>query len=137
MLSVRWNLIFGASFCLLSVIIGAFSAHALKSLLSEYSLGLFETAARYQMYHGLALLISGTLILNPLLSNKWLKFASIAFVFGTLIFCGSLYLLALTEIKWLGAITPIGGAGFISGWSFMIVAVLKARQPDNRMEIDT
>ncbi len=99
----------------LAVILGAFGAHALRARISPELLDTFETGVRYQMYHALALLAVGFVISrsgpSTLLSAAgWLLIA------GTLIFSGSLYLLALTNIKWLGAITPLGGVAFILGW---------------------
>ena len=104
----------GAVFGLISVAAGAFGAHGLRARIPPESLVVFETAARYQMYHALALLAvawaatrwPGTM---PHLAG-WL------FVIGTILFSGSLYALALTGIRWLGAITPVGGAALLAGW---------------------
>jgi uncharacterized membrane protein YgdD (TMEM256/DUF423 family) len=111
----------GSIFCMLSVILGAFAAHGLKSRLSEYALGVFNTAAEYQMMHGLALFAVALLI-------KWgvnLTWAGGFFIAGTLLFSGSLYLLALTGMKWLGPITPLGGLCFIIGWIIILVQVAR------------
>ncbi|KKM82623.1 hypothetical protein LCGC14_1317650 [marine sediment metagenome] len=111
----------GSIFCMLSVMLGAFAAHSLKSRLSEYSLGIFKTAAEYQMVHGLALIAVAILI-------KWginLSWAGGFFITGTLLFSGSLYLLALTGMKWLGPITPLGGLCFIIGWIVILVQVAR------------
>ncbi len=121
----RWVLVAGAGFALLAVIIGAFAAHGLKLVLDAYSLGLIETAARYQIYHAIALLIVGVISTTPHFSPRWLKIAAMAFILGIVVFSGSLYLLAFSGIKWLGAITPLGGVAFIFGWLALIVAVLK------------
>ncbi len=110
---------------MLAVMVGAFAAHGLKPLLNTYSLGLIETAARYQMYHAIALVIVGVISAIPQFSSRWLKLAAIAFILGIVLFSGSLYILALSGIKWLGAITPIGGFAFILGWCALIVAALK------------
>ncbi len=110
---------------MLAVMIGAFAAHGLKAVLDAYSLGLFETAARYQMYHAIALLIVAVISIVPRFSTRWLKLAAIAFILGIVLFSGSLYLLALSNIRWLGAITPLGGIAFISGWLALIVGTLK------------
>jgi uncharacterized membrane protein YgdD (TMEM256/DUF423 family) len=123
----RWILIAGALFAVVAVIIGAFSAHALKTILDQYSLNILETGARYQMYHAFALLICGLLILTNTLPYDWIVRAAKTFIFGIFLFSGSLYCLALTSIKWFGAITPIGGTGFILAWCFLMVAVLKAK----------
>lgn len=109
---------------MLSVITGAFAAHGLKQRLDPYDLAIFETAARYQMYHAIALLIVGLMASMPQFSTRWLKLAAIGFVLGIVLFSGSLYLLALSGIRWLGAITPLGGVAFIFGWLLLIVAGL-------------
>lgn len=121
----RWALVAGAGFAMLAVMIGAFAAHGLKQILGAYSMDIIETAAKYQMYHAIALLIVGILSVNTKLSQRWLNFAAFAFVLGIIIFSGSLYLLALTGIKSLGMITPIGGILFILGWMSLIVASLR------------
>jgi uncharacterized membrane protein YgdD (TMEM256/DUF423 family) len=128
----RWVLVAGAGFAMLAVMIGAFAAHGLKQVLDAYSLGLFETAARYQMYHAIALLIVALISTIPQISPRWLKLAAFAFILGIVLFSGSLYLLALSGIKWLGAITPLGGVAFIFGWLALIVAALKHTTPSTR-----
>lgn len=106
----------GAILGCLSVVAGAFGSHALRERISERALLIFETGARYQMYHALALLVVALLLSRSdspppaLLASGWL------FIIGIAIFSGSLYALSLTDIKFLGAITPIGGAAFLAGW---------------------
>ncbi|MCM0591304.1 MAG: DUF423 domain-containing protein [Gloeotrichia echinulata IR180] len=106
----------------LSVAAGAFGSHALREKVSERSLEIFETGARYQMYHALALLLIALLLSRAespqplLIASGWL------FIIGIVIFSGSLYALSLTGIKVLGAITPIGGVAFIAGWGMLAVA---------------
>lgn len=101
---------------------GAFGAHGLQGKISDHYLSVWEKATTYQMYHGLALLIigviSGTTSINVNWAG-WLIFAGIIF------FSGSLYILVLTQIKVLGAITPIGGVLFIIGWIMLIIATFK------------
>ncbi len=125
----RLTIVAGAAFAMLAVILGAFAAHGLKQMLAPYDLAIFETAARYQMYHAIALLIVGILASMPQFSTRWLKLAAIVFVLGIFLFSGSLYLLALSGIKWLGAVTPLGGVAFIFGWLLLIVAGFK-QQPE-------
>ena len=125
----RSAIVTGAALAMLAVILGAFAAHGLKQMLDPYDLAIFETAARYQMYHAIALLIVGILASMPQFSTRWLKLAAIVFVLGIVLFSGSLYLLALSGIKWLGAVTPLGGVAFIFGWLLLIVAGLK-QQPE-------
>lgn len=99
-----------------AVMLGAFGAHALKARLDDYSLGVFETAVQYHFYHSLALLAVGMLALSQpqttlLKSSGWL------FFLGILVFSGSLYILSITGMRWLGAVTPLGGLAFIGGWA--------------------
>jgi uncharacterized membrane protein YgdD (TMEM256/DUF423 family) len=100
----------------LAVALGAFGAHTLKERLTSDALSTFETAVRYQMFHALALLAVAFAIIHWPDSNLptvagWL------FVAGSVLFSGSLYLLSVTDVHWLGAIAPIGGAAFIAGWA--------------------
>ncbi len=108
----------------ISVGISAFGAHGLKDTLSANgTLETFDTAVKYQFYHTLALLLLGILMLN--LQSNHFNYASICFIIGIVIFSGSLYTLSITNIKWLGAITPIGGLAFILGWIFMALGISK------------
>lgn len=105
-----------------AVAAGAFAAHGLKARLSPEMLAIFETGARYQMVHALAL-FAATWCAAQLggrlpLTAGWLFFG------GTLIFSGSLYLLALTGVRWLGAVTPFGGVMFLAGWLCLALAAL-------------
>ncbi len=113
----------GSAFALLSVAAGAFGAHALRGHLSEDALSIFETAARYQMYHALALLLMGVLA-----GKGGVGLTSVAgwlFTGGGLLFSGSLYLLAITDVKWLGAITPLGGLCFLAGWAALLIGAIR------------
>ena len=121
----RWIFAAGAGFAMLAVMTGAFAAHGLKHMLGADYLAIFETAARYQMYHAIALMIVAVISTMPQFSPRWTKLAAFAFMLGIVLFSGSLYLLALSGIKWLGAITPLGGVAFIFGWLALLVAVLK------------
>ena len=106
----------------LSVAGGAFASHALKDRLTDRALAIFETGARYQMYHALALLLVALLLSRAQESQTFFALAGWAFIAGTIVFSGSLYALSLTDIKWLGAITPLGGVAFIVGWICLAVA---------------
>lgn len=119
----RLFLVLGALSALLSVAAGAFGAHALRARLSADLLDVFETAARYQMYHALALLAVGLAL--PRYASPWLAGSAWLFLAGTLLFSGSLYLLALTGTRWLGAITPLGGLAFLLGWGALVAGVLR------------
>jgi uncharacterized membrane protein YgdD (TMEM256/DUF423 family) len=102
----------------LAVSLGAFAAHGLKSALSEDLLNTFQTGVQYHMYHTLALLAVGVLSLYfP--TQTGLRIAGFLFLAGIIIFSGSLYVLALTGIRWLGAITPLGGIAFLAGWALL------------------
>lgn len=106
----------------LSVVAGSFASHALKEKLSQYFLDIFQTGARLQMYHSLALLMVAFLLTIEELPQGLMVAAGYAFIIGIAIFSGSLYALSLTGIKLLGAITPIGGIALIIGWGCMAVA---------------
>jgi uncharacterized membrane protein YgdD (TMEM256/DUF423 family) len=108
----------------LSVAAGAFASHALKEKMTERALEIFETGARYQMYHALALLLVALLLSRAEASQTPLIAAGSAFIIGIAIFSGSLYALSLSGIKWLGAITPLGGVAFMVGWGCLAVAAL-------------
>ena len=107
-----------------SVAFGAFAAHALREKLTERATEMFETGARYQMYHALALLLVALLLSRAEAAQSSLVAAGYAFIVGVALFSGSLYALSLTGVKWLGAITPLGGVAFIVGWGCLFVAAL-------------
>ena len=113
----------GALSALISVAAGAFGAHALRGRLTPEYLAAFETAARYQMYHALGLLAVAWAI------TRWpgalLAWAGWLFVTGTVLFSGSLYILAVTGTRWWGAVTPLGGVAFLAGWLCLVLAVLR------------
>ena len=115
----------GSVSALIAVAAGAFGAHALRTRLSPDLLAVFETGARYQMYHALALFAAGWV------AGRWgssqATWAGCFFVAGTVIFSGSLYLLSLTGMRWLGAVTPLGGLSFLLGWACLAWAIATAR----------
>jgi uncharacterized membrane protein YgdD (TMEM256/DUF423 family) len=106
-----------------SVVLGAFAAHGLKSKLSESLLTTFQTGVQYQMYHSLALIL--LVVLYRQVPQSLLLYSAGFMFAGIVLFSGSLYLLALTQIKWFGPITPLGGVCFIVGWALLVVAALK------------
>ncbi len=113
-------IILGSCCGMLAVIFGAFGAHALKGRLDDYAMGVFETAVQYHFYHSFALLAVGIIALSQphsamLRSSGWL------FFLGLVIFSGSLYLLSLSGLRWLGAIAPLGGLALIGGWACLAV----------------
>lgn len=107
----------GAVNAALAVAAGAFGAHGLRERLEPRALEIFETAARYHMYHALAMIVAGMLAAR---GPGW------AFQAGIVIFSGSLYALAMTDVKALGAITPIGGLAFLVGWIWLAVTAWRA-----------
>lgn len=109
----------------LAVAAGAFGAHALTGKVSDRAIEIFETGARYQMYHAIALLLVALLLTHSEFPQPLIMIAGIAFIVGTAIFSGSLYALSLTGIKVLGAITPLGGVAFIAGWGCLAIAAFK------------
>jgi uncharacterized membrane protein YgdD (TMEM256/DUF423 family) len=113
----------GALSAAIGVAAGAFAAHGLKARLTPDLLAVFETGARYQLFHALGLMAAAWAVARWGTSTAawggWLLLA------GTVLFSGSLYLLAVTGIRWLGAITPIGGVAFIAGWVLLALAALR------------
>lgn len=118
----RTFIILGCASGFISVAAGAFGAHVLKARLEPSALTTFETAARYEMYHALALVAVG--LLSARQPSTAAAIAGWAFLAGTLLFSGSLYALVLSGVRWLGAITPIGGVAFLVGWVALLVAAL-------------
>ena len=114
----------GAIAAAIGVTLGAFGAHALKPRVAEDLLSIFEIGVRYHMYHALALLaVAWAAGRWP---GNWVNASGWLFVIGILIFSGSLYLMALSGARWLGAITPIGGLCFILGWIALAMAALRS-----------
>jgi uncharacterized membrane protein YgdD (TMEM256/DUF423 family) len=111
---MRLWLTIGALYGFLGVAFGAFGAHALRARLSADALAIWKTAVEYQFYHALALLLVGLWIAQQ--PMRALNVAGICFALGTLLFSGSLYVLALSGVRVLGAITPFGGLLFLLGW---------------------
>jgi uncharacterized membrane protein YgdD (TMEM256/DUF423 family) len=119
----RLFFLLGVVSAFISVGAGAFGAHGLRGRLEPSALGIFETAARYQMYHALALLaVSWAVTRWP---GPWAMRAGWLFVIGTVVFSGSLYALSLTGVRWLGAITPLGGLAFLTGWICLGMAAVR------------
>jgi uncharacterized membrane protein YgdD (TMEM256/DUF423 family) len=120
----RTFLALGALFAALGVAAGAFGAHGLKGRLSPDMLDVFETAARYQMYHALGL------VAVAWAAARWpspaVTLAGWCMVAGIVVFSGSLYVLSVTGIRWLGAITPLGGLAFMAGWLALALAAWRS-----------
>ena len=118
---LRPALVLGALFALLAVMAGAFGAHGLRGVIDERGLEVFQTAVTYQIYHSLALILVAILPVAGL-SRRLLGLAAGFFVAGILLFSGSLYLLVLTDLRWMGPVTPVGGIGFMVGWILVLMA---------------
>ena len=115
----------GAAMAALAVMLGAFGAHALKARLSAEMLEVYRTAVQYHFWHALGVLAVGlALQFSP--DAAWLRASGWLLTAGIVLFCGSLYVLALTGSRWLGAVTPFGGLAFILGWLALMIAALRA-----------
>ena len=124
---MKFFLIAGAVNALLSVAFGAFGAHMLEGRVADKYLETWQTAVQYQMFHAVGLLVIAILMSSSLLGNLGsLNWAGYLMLAGIVIFSGSLYVLSLTGISVLGAITPIGGVAFIAAWVMVIIAAVKA-----------
>ena len=121
---LRLPLVLGALAVLLAVMAGAFGAHALRELITERSLEVFQTGVQYQMIHGLGLVLIALLGAMDV-SRRLLTLATGFFVAGVVMFSGSLYLLVLTEWRWVGPVTPLGGLSFMVGWILVVIAGLR------------
>jgi len=122
---VKFWLVSTAIFGFLSVALGAFGAHSLKNTIGDYGKSIYEKAVLYQMFHTMALFAVG--VMQHLNKKTSFSVAGWGFFAGIILFSGSLYLLATTGMKWLGAITPIGGVAFLFGWFWLVVSIIKAR----------
>jgi uncharacterized membrane protein YgdD (TMEM256/DUF423 family) len=121
--SQKFFLAVAALLAFLSVALGAFGAHALRSKLTPDQLSVFEVGVRYQMYHALALI--GVALASSIFPSIWMGLAAFSFIGGTLVFSGSLYLLVFTGVRSWGAITPVGGLMFLIGWLCLVIAAIK------------
>ncbi|HUL70419.1 MAG TPA: DUF423 domain-containing protein [Gemmatimonadales bacterium] len=124
----RLFLVIGAVFGFLGVAAGAFAAHALRGMIPPDLLAVFETGARYQMYHGLALLAVAWL--SSQMPSRWITASGWLFVVGTVLFSGSLYALALTSNNRLGMITPFGGVALLAGWASLGIGAWQGRRSE-------
>ena len=107
----------------ISVLLGAFGAHALKTRLTPEMMQIYQIGVEYQFYHALGLLFAG--IIGFQIGSKWVNRSAIFLGIGIILFSGSLYLIALSGIKAIGAITPIGGLSFVAGWISLAIGVWK------------
>lgn len=114
---------FGGGFAFLAVAIGAFGAHGLQDVLDARAQEILETGVRYQMYHALALISVGFLLSRGAAGG--LVAAGWAFTTGILLFSGSLFLLSVASLRWMGAVAPLGGAAFLLGWALLVWSILR------------
>ncbi|MBC2297333.1 DUF423 domain-containing protein [Listeria welshimeri] len=119
---MKKTIITGAVFAGLAVLLGAFGAHALKDVLGRYA-STWETGVQYQMFHAVGILIIGLLMEKQ--TSRLYNWAAILFSVGFVFFSGSLYVLSISKVTVLGAITPIGGVCFVVGWFLLILGVSK------------
>lgn len=124
--AVTTQAVLGAVFAFLAVAIGAFTTHALRARIGAEDLELMRLGSRYQLFHALALLWTS-------LAGRWwpsplVRLAGWAFAAGIVIFSGTLYLIALTGVRWLGAITPIGGLSLLTGWALLGFGIWRTRR---------
>ena len=123
MRTVKFWFISASIFGFLSVGLGAFGSHSLKTVLDEYGTPIYEKAVLYQMFHTFALFLVG--VLNHIYKKASFSLAGWAFLVGIVLFSGSLYVLAVTHVKWLGFVTPIGGVAFLFGWLCLLWTLSK------------
>lgn len=123
--SARLFQIIGAISAALAVAAGAFGAHALKARIAPELMTVYHTAVEYHFYHALGMILVGLAALR-LPASRLLIGAGWAMLAGSILFCGSLYLLCLTEARWLGAVAPFGGTAFIAAWGLFAAAVIKS-----------
>ncbi len=121
---MRLPLGLGAGAALLAVMAGAFGSHGLRGTLDARGLEVFQAAVTYQMYHAIALVLVALLALSSL-NRRLLAAAAVLFGAGIVLFSGSLYLLVLTDLRWIGPLTPLGGLCFMMAWALMIVAAVR------------
>ena len=118
-------LILGGSNAVLVVFLGAFGAHALKTRLSGEMLAIWQTGIHYQMFHALGLLLLGLAAIH-VPGSVCLKWSGWLMMLGIILFSGSLYLLSLSGLRWLGMVTPFGGTAFLVAWILFLVAIVKS-----------
>ncbi len=115
-----------ATLLILAVAIGAFGAHALEAKIPDDLLAVYRTGVEYHFYHALGLLLTGVIaLLRP---SSMIRWSAILLGTGIVLFSGSLYIMAVTGMRWLGAVTPVGGLSFIGGWALLLLAFLNDKK---------
>ena len=122
----RLFLTLGSINAALAVIFGAFGAHALKARLSPDMLNVYQVGSHYHFYHALGMLVVGLLAMHLNNNEGALRLSGYLMLAGVVLFSGSLYVLAMTGVTWIGAITPIGGLAFIAAWVVLAITVFRA-----------
>jgi uncharacterized membrane protein YgdD (TMEM256/DUF423 family) len=123
----------GGLYGLLAVLLGAFAAHGLRDVVSDDSLSSWQTAVNYQMSHALVLVFTG--LWRQLGGPRLLGVAGSLFSIGVLAFSGSIYLLELLEVPWMGPVTPLGGLSLIGGWLCLCLAVLRSKDLTSKQDL--
>ena len=118
-------LILGSFNAALVVLLGAFGAHALKARLSTEMLAVYQTGVHYHLFHALGLLAVG-LVATQITDSSYLRWSGWLMLVGIILFSGSLYLLSVSGLRWLGMITPVGGISFIIAWILFVVSIVKS-----------
>ena len=121
----KFYLILGSINAMLLVIIGAFGAHGLKAKLTVENMAIYQTAVQYHFYHAVGLILVG-LIAYQIPASPYLRWSAWLMLMGIVLFSGSLYALSITNIRWLGMITPFGGMAFILAWLFLTIGIIKS-----------
>jgi uncharacterized membrane protein YgdD (TMEM256/DUF423 family) len=118
-------LILGGINAALVVMLGAFGAHGLKTKLTAEMLAVYQTGVHYHLFHALGLLAVG-LVASQIADSVWLKWSGWLMLLGIILFSGSLYVLSVSGLRWLGMVTPFGGAAFIAAWIVFVIAIAKS-----------
>ncbi|MDO8704230.1 MAG: DUF423 domain-containing protein [Sulfuricaulis sp.] len=123
--TAKFFLILGSINAALVVLLGAFGAHALKARLPADMLAVYQTGVHYHLFHALGLIAVG-LVATQIPASAYLKWSGWLMLAGIVLFSGSLYVLSVSGLRWLGMVTPFGGLAFILSWTLFVIAVLKA-----------
>jgi uncharacterized membrane protein YgdD (TMEM256/DUF423 family) len=118
-------LILGGINAALVVMLGAFGAHGLKAKLTADMLAVYQTGVHYHLFHALGLLAVG-LVASQIADSVWLKWSGWLMLLGIILFSGSLYVLSVSGLRWLGMVTPFGGVAFIAAWIVFVIAIAKS-----------